>query len=118
MWSNTPVYVAGLLRGVRPMGDWSMSMTLSRCLAPSMPSCSPARSLVPRLRRAAMPLCRISLTSVDLPEPETPVTQVKAPTGNETSMSLRLCMRAPRTVNHCSGMRRWPGSSMRRRPAR
>ena len=27
-------------------------------------------------------------------------------------------MRAPRTVNHCSGMRRWPGSRMRRRPAR
>ena len=29
MWSKTPVYVAGLERGVRPMGDWSMSMTLS-----------------------------------------------------------------------------------------
>ena len=41
-----------------------------------------------------------------------------ADAGSETSMSLRLCMRAPRTVNHCSGRRRWPGSSMRRRPAR
>jgi hypothetical protein len=26
---NTPVYVAGFERGVRPMGDWSMAMTLS-----------------------------------------------------------------------------------------
>ena len=47
-----------------------------------------------------MPWKRISLTSVDLPEPETPVTQVKAPSGKLTSMSRRLCLRAPRTVNH------------------
>ncbi len=65
-----------------------------------------------------MPLKRISLTSVDLPEPETPVTQVKAPTGKLTSMSRRLCMRAPRTVNHSTGRRRWPGTAMVRRPAR
>src|SRR6202035_4735799 len=26
---KNPQYVAGLLRGVRPMGDWSISMTLS-----------------------------------------------------------------------------------------
>ena len=25
------MYVAGLERGVRPIGDWSMSMTLSMC---------------------------------------------------------------------------------------
>ena len=49
------------------------------------------------------------MTSVDLPEPETPVTQVKQPTGKATSMSRRLCMRAPRTVNHSSGRRRCPG---------
>ena len=58
------------------------------------------------------------MTSVDLPEPETPVTQVKAPTGKATSMSRRLCMRAPRTVNHSSGRRRWPGRAMLLRPAR
>ena len=27
--SNAPVYVAGLLRGVRPIGDWSMTIVLS-----------------------------------------------------------------------------------------
>ena len=42
MLSNTPVYVAGLERGVRPMGDWSMSMTLSSRLMPEMVLCSPA----------------------------------------------------------------------------
>ena len=83
-----------------------------------MPSWSPARSLETRLRRLAMPLYRISLTSVDLPEPETPVTQVKADTGKATSMPRRLCMRAPRTVNHSSGRRRWPGRAMLLRPAR
>jgi hypothetical protein len=29
MAEKTPVYVAGLERGVRPMGDWSIWMTLS-----------------------------------------------------------------------------------------
>ena len=41
MWSNTPVYVAGLDRGVRPIGDWSMSITLSRCSMPSTRLCRP-----------------------------------------------------------------------------
>ena len=58
------------------------------------------------------------MISVDLPEPETPVTQVKAPSGKLTSMSCRLCCVAPRTVNHSSGRRRWPGRAMTRRPAR
>jgi hypothetical protein len=30
---NRPV-VAGLLRGVRPIGDWSTLMTLSKCSMP------------------------------------------------------------------------------------
>ena len=38
------------------------------------------------------------MTSVDLPEPETPVTAVKVPSGKRTSRSLRLCSRAPRTT--------------------
>ena len=41
---NRPVYVAGFDRGVRPMGLWSMAMTLSRCSMPSKWSCRPARS--------------------------------------------------------------------------
>ena len=37
--------------------------------------------------------------SVDLPEPETPVTQVKSPTGTETSMFFRLLPVAPRIAS-------------------
>ncbi len=32
MESKAPVYVAGLLRGVRPIGDWSMTTSLSSCV--------------------------------------------------------------------------------------
>src|SRR5439155_368124 len=35
----------------------------------------------------------MSLTSVDLPEPDTPVTEVKVPSGIFTAMPLRLCSR-------------------------
>ena len=31
------MYVAGFERGVRPIGDWSMAIILSRCSSPSMP---------------------------------------------------------------------------------
>ena len=43
---------------------------------------------------------RTSCTSVLLPEPETPVTQVTVPNGMRTSMPLRLCSRAPVSVSH------------------
>ncbi|MBC6968948.1 MAG: hypothetical protein DYH07_08285 [Armatimonadetes bacterium ATM1] len=39
---------------------------------------------------------RVSWTRVDLPEPETPVTQVKRPRGMATSIFLRLLPEAPR----------------------
>jgi hypothetical protein len=38
----------------------------------------------------------MSLTSVDLPEPETPVTATSSPSGNATSRFFRLFARAPR----------------------
>ena len=41
MSSNTLIYVAGFERGVRPIGDWSMAISLSRCSSPSIRSCSP-----------------------------------------------------------------------------
>src|SRR5436190_17903481 len=71
MYVNAPVYVAGLDRGVLPMGDWSISMTLSMCSMPSMLLCAPGRSLdlyiaCDNLRDS------ISCTSVELPEPDTP----------------------------------------------
>ena len=43
--------MAGLDRGVRPMGDWSMSMTLSRNSSPSMASCLPGRTLNAKIWR-------------------------------------------------------------------
>ena len=38
------------------------------------------------------------MTSVDLPDPLTPVTAMNVPSGNATSMFLRLLARAPRTT--------------------
>src|SRR6267142_2440986 len=69
-----------------------MSMTLSRCWAPSMRSCSPGRSWA-RWSIWARARYRMSLTRVDLPEHETPVTAVKVPRGILTAMPLRLCSR-------------------------
>ena len=109
--------MAGLLRGVRPMGDWSMSITLSMCSSPSMRSCAPGR----RGRRPSRParvFSSTSLTSVLLPEPDTPVTQVRAPTGNAASMSRRLFSRAPWTVSHPRASRRIAGTGTPRRPDR
>ena len=62
----------------------------------------------------------MSLTSVDLPEPLTPVTATKQPSGNATSTLRRLCSRAPSTTSSrpfCRG-RRIAGTSIRRRPDR
>ena len=52
----------------------------------------------PWLSFAARPLYKISLMSEDLPEPETPVTAVKVPSGIETSIFFRLFCAAPLTV--------------------
>ena len=41
MSSNSLMYVAGFERGVRPIGDWSMAISLSRCSSPSIRSCLP-----------------------------------------------------------------------------
>ena len=47
----------------------------------------------------------MSLTNVDLPEPETPVTQVNSPTGKETLTSFRLLPVAPSTRISCNAPR-------------
>ena len=39
--SNALVYVAGFERGVLPIGDWSITMTLSIFSMPSISSCAP-----------------------------------------------------------------------------
>ena len=107
--------MAGLLRGVRPMGDWSMSMTLSSCSSPSIRSWAPGR-VGRRLSRPDSAFSSVSLTSVLFPEPDTPVTQVRAPTGKPTSTPRRLFCRAPSTVSHPRAARRTAGTSTPRRP--
>lgn len=58
---------------------------------------------------AASFLYRISLTNEDLPEPETPVTQVSVPSGIVKSVCLRLFTAQPLTVMllplPCAGFR-------------
>ena len=41
----------------------------------------------------------MSFTSVDLPDPDTPVTETKSPSGMETSISFKLFSLAPLTTN-------------------
>ena len=63
-------------------------------------------------------LYRISLTSDDLPLPDTPVTQVMTPSGNLTVMFFKLFARALRTVSQPAGLRRLAGMGTDRRPER
>ena len=90
--------VAGFERGLRPIGSWSTWTSLSKNSRFSMCLCLPGTVLAPLSLRAAA-AARTSFTSVLLPEPDTPVTQVRSPAGNRTSIPLRLCSRASRTVS-------------------
>ena len=69
--------------------------TSATCLAPRNSRCLPAISegLPLDFNSAAY---RTSWTSVDLPDPETPVTHTSRCSGIVTSMFLRLCSSAPR----------------------
>lgn len=60
----------------------------------------PAGRTFMRFRSAPRRLKMISLTREDLPEPDTPVTQVKVPRGTDTSIWRRLFSAAPRTVRY------------------
>jgi len=62
----------------------------------------------------------MSFTSEDLPEPLTPVTAVKVPSGNVTETFLRLLASAPITLIWRSGSigLRVSGVSIALRPAR
>src|SRR5881628_3065651 len=66
-----------------------MSTTLSMRWAPSMRVWAPGRSWA-RCSIWASARYRMSLTSVDLPEPDTPVTHVNVPSGMVTDWALRL----------------------------
>src|SRR3954471_19637008 len=78
--SSNPVYVAGLLRREPLMGAWSTDTTPSR------------RATEPWIREL-------------LPDPATPVTTTRTPSGMSTSTPFRLCVRAPRTFITLDGFR-------------
>ena len=65
---------------MRPIGDWSMSMTLSRCSSPLIARAGAGVWRAPFSRIDAV-LNSVSMVSVDLPPPDTPVTQTKRPSG-------------------------------------
>ncbi len=119
MRSKTPVYVAGFERGVRPIGPWSTCTTLSSSSVPVTRVCLPGTRRAP-LRREASTSYRMSLTSEDLPEPLTPVTDVSTPSGKSTVTLRRLLARAPTTVilRLLSMRRRFFGVGISRRPVR
>src|ERR1017187_5190328 len=81
--------------------------------------CRPGTIRVP-CRSLASALYRMSLTSVDFPDPETPVTAMKQPSGNATSTFFRLCSVAPLTTTSRprTRFRRTAGSGMASRPVR
>jgi len=66
----------------------------------------------------------MSSTRVDLPLPDTPVTQVKQPIGNDAVTAFRLFSAAPVIVSHPSpagpafGATRARGMAIRARPER
>src|SRR2546421_11586187 len=70
--SSSPVYVAGLLRREPLIAPWPTDTT------PAPAGIDPC-------------------TSELLPEPATPVTTTRTPSGRSTSTSCRLCAVAPRT---------------------
>ncbi len=94
------------------MGDWSITMALSICSIPSMASCRPgvASALCIVLSSAG---ASVSVTSEDLPLPETPVTPIMQPSGNAASMSWRLFCLTDLKVSHLSsGVLRSPGTGI------
>src|SRR3569833_1118052 len=79
-----------------------MLMTLSNCSRPTISAQGAGSSPVPLMVSAAWRLS-VSFTSVDLPEPDTPVTQVMRPSGMSTLTPLRLLPLAPRICNWRAG---------------
>ncbi len=94
-------------------------MTRSTRSSPRISSCGAGLRLL-LFRRSATALYKVSLTSVDLPEPDTPVTQVISPTGIDASTFLRLLPVAPTIVICRSGSAatRSSGTSIWRLPDR
>ncbi len=111
--------MAGFDRGVRPIGPWSTCTTLSSCFIPVIRVCLPGTVRAP-FSSLASARYMISLTRVDLPEPDTPVTATRQPSGNATSTFRRLCSLAPLTTTSrlFDGDRRVSGTGIEARPDR
>src|SRR5262245_63349193 len=91
------MYVAGLDREDRPIGDWSMSITSLMCSLPVSSSCSPARTRL-SCRSEYRRFWTVAWMSELFPDPEAPVTHTNCPSGTSTRMFFRLLWRAPRTT--------------------
>lgn len=83
--------VAGVERGVLPMGDWSMTTRRLKCSEPCTRRGTP---FFPGMSCLTAGM-RQSRTRVDFPEPEGPEMQVSVPTGMFRVTLLRLCLSAP-----------------------
>ena len=83
---------------MRPIGDWSMSTILSRWLD-AVEAAVHAGMLARAVQPLASALYSVSTISVLLPLPDTPVTQVKVPSGMLAVTFCRLFSRAPLTVS-------------------
>src|SRR5210317_916952 len=81
------------------MGLWSISMHLSIWSMPEMDAKGAGVSVVAPFNSVAAMGYRVLLINVDLPEPDTPVTQVSRPTGIFRVTSHRLLPRAPASTS-------------------
>ena len=86
--------VAGLERGLLPIGSWLTCMTELNASNPSIERCLPGIDLA-RFSLKAACLARIPLIRVLLPEPDLPQTTLINPIGNDTSMVFKLFSSAP-----------------------
>src|SRR3990167_152579 len=115
MCVHAPVYVAGFERGVRPIGDWSISIGRPRYSVPVNSFALYVLAVRYRLSKRACRLrCNISYRNVDFPEPETPETTTNFPSGTSTFRFSMLNLFAPRIfIFPRSAVRRFSGISIR-----
>ena len=104
--------MAGVERGVLPMGDWSMTTRRLKC---SVPCTRRGISFFPE-RACLTAGMRQSRTRVDFPEPEGPEMQVNVPTGIFRVTLLRLCLSAPVRTRRSAGAVLRPEAGMLRLP--
>ena len=88
------MYVAGLERGVRPIGDWLISIILSMNSKPLISRYSPGITRDP-CNVLDTARYNVSITKDDFPLPETPVTVTNAPRGISTLILFKLLVLAP-----------------------